>query len=75
MHIVALVGSLSAALVTISILTVPSLVFGALYEYSENFVVPALVHGLYNATLFGSVYAASELQSVVHVPFLFSLPI
>lgn len=75
MHIVALVGSLSAALVTISILTVPSLVFGALYEYSGNFVVPALVHGLYNATLFGSVYAASEVQSLVHVPLFVHLPI
>ena len=60
MHIVALVGSPSAALVTISILTVPSLVFGALYEYTQNFVVPALVHGLYNATLFGSVYIAAR---------------
>jgi len=60
MHIFSLVGSPEAALVTISILTVPSLVFGALYEYSGNFVVPALVHGLYNATLFGSVYLAAE---------------
>jgi membrane protease YdiL (CAAX protease family) len=60
MHIFSLVGSPAAALVTISLLTVPSLVFGALYEYSGNFVVPALVHGLYNATLFGSVYLAAE---------------
>ena len=67
LHIVALVGSPSAALVTSSILTVPSLVFGALYEYSGNFVVPALVHGLYNATLFGSIYAAAEFQSVIAV--------
>ncbi|MFB6083407.1 MAG: lysostaphin resistance A-like protein [Halorientalis sp.] len=48
-----------AALVTISVLTVPSLVFGAVYEYTDNFVVPALVHGLYNATLFGSIYLSS----------------
>jgi membrane protease YdiL (CAAX protease family) len=60
MHIFSLQGGLEAALVTISVLTVPSLVFGALYEYSGNFVVPALVHGLYNATLFGSIYLAAE---------------
>ncbi len=56
-HVFSFVGaSPQAALLTISLLTVPSLVFGAIYEYTDNFVVPALVHGLYNATLFGSVY-------------------
>jgi len=60
MHILSLVGSPSAALVTISVLTVPSLIFGALYEYTGNFVVPAVVHGLYNATLFGSIYVAAR---------------
>jgi len=58
-HIVSLVGSLQAAAVTISLLTVPSLVFGAVYEYTDNFTVPALVHGLYNSILFGSVYLVS----------------
>ena len=58
-HIVALTGSLQQALVTIAILSVPSLVFGAVYEYTGNFVVPALVHGLYNSILFGLVYVAS----------------
>jgi len=58
-HILSLVGSPQAAAVTISILTVPSLVFGAVYEYTDNFTVPALVHGLYNSILFGSVYLVS----------------
>lgn len=55
-HLLALSGSLQAMLVTISILLVPSLVFGTLYELTDNFVVPSLVHSLYNATLFGLIY-------------------
>lgn len=52
-HILSLSGSLQAAALTISILSVPSLVFGFVYERTRNIVVPALCHGLYNATLFG----------------------
>jgi membrane protease YdiL (CAAX protease family) len=33
-------------------------VFGAVYEFTENLVVPALVHGAYNATLFSLLYVA-----------------
>lgn len=62
LHIIALTGSLQAALTTIAILFVPSLVFGATYELTDNFVVPALVHGLYNATLFGLVYLAATAE-------------
>jgi membrane protease YdiL (CAAX protease family) len=50
-HFVALSGGGAARLLTISILFVPSLVFGAVYEYTENLVVPALVHGLHNSVL------------------------
>jgi membrane protease YdiL (CAAX protease family) len=61
-HVFSFVGATAqAALVTISILTVPSLVFGAVYEITDNFTVPALVHGLYNATLFGSIYLADTV--------------
>lgn len=59
LHIIALTGSLQAALTTIAILFVPSLVFGTAYEVTDNFVVPSLIHGLYNATLFGLVYIAA----------------
>lgn len=58
-HFVALVGSAQAVLTTVAILFVPSLVFGALYEYTRNIVVPALVHGLYNATLLAGLYFAA----------------
>ncbi len=55
-HVMALTGSLTARINTIIILFFPSLVFGALYEYTDNLAVPALVHALYDATLFGILY-------------------
>jgi len=57
-HIVSFAGSPIALLVSISILFVPSLVFGYVYERTGNLVVPAFAHGAYNATLFGLVYLA-----------------
>jgi hypothetical protein len=57
-HFVALSGGTGARLVSIVILFFPSLVFGAVYEFTENLVVPALVHGAYNATLFTLLYVA-----------------
>ncbi|WP_336034700.1 CPBP family intramembrane glutamic endopeptidase [Halobacterium yunchengense] len=56
LHIFALSGSLSAAAVTIGILFVPSIAFGYIYEQTGNIVVPALTHGLYNATLFALMW-------------------
>ena len=59
LHFFALTGgTLTGNLVALGILTVPSIVFGAVYEYTENIVVPSLVHGIYNATLFGMLYIA-----------------
>jgi hypothetical protein len=58
-HITALIGSPRAALVTITILSVPSIIFGAVYEVTDNIVAPTLVHALYNATLFGGLYLVS----------------
>ncbi|NIB98730.1 CPBP family intramembrane glutamic endopeptidase [Halobacterium sp. R2-5] len=58
LHIFALSGGLSAAAVTIGILFVPSVAFGYIYEKTGNLVVPALAHGLYNATLFTLMYVA-----------------
>nr|WP_275690771.1 CPBP family intramembrane glutamic endopeptidase [Halorubellus sp. JP-L1] len=57
-HVVALIGNLAAMAVTISILFFPALVFGVLYEYTKNVTVTALVHGLYDAVLFGLLYVA-----------------
>ena len=55
-HVIALTGGASARLTTISILFFPSIVFGAVYEYTENLVVPALLHGLHNAVIFTIIY-------------------
>ncbi|WP_435145815.1 CPBP family intramembrane glutamic endopeptidase [Halobaculum sp. P14] len=55
-HVTALTGSLGARLTTIVILFVPSLVFGTVYEYTDNLVVPALIHGLWDAFLFTAIY-------------------
>ena len=35
-----------------------SIVLGAIYERTENLVVPALIHGVYNAILFANLYFA-----------------
>ena len=55
-HVMALTGGLSGRLTTIAILFLPSIVFGAVYEYTENLVVPALLHGLHNAVIFTILY-------------------
>ena len=60
-HFVALTGGTGARFVSIGILLFPSLVFGAVYELTDNLVVPALVHGCYNATLFSLLYVSLRL--------------
>jgi membrane protease YdiL (CAAX protease family) len=59
LHIIALVGGSTAALLTIVIISVPSLIFGAVYELTDNLIVPSLVHALFNSTLFLGIYATS----------------
>jgi len=61
-HITALSGGPTAVLVTIGILFLPSIVFGYLYEKTNNIVVPAFSHGLYNATLFGVTYLQTQVE-------------
>ncbi|WP_396611609.1 lysostaphin resistance A-like protein [Haloferax sp. S1W] len=63
-HFVALTGGASARLVTIGILFFPSLVFGTAYELTDNLVVPALIHGTYNATLFTIAYIAFKFMEM-----------
>lgn len=60
-HFVALTGGVGARAVSIGILLFPSLVFGTVYELTDNLVVPALVHGGYNATLFSILYLSLRL--------------
>ncbi|MFC7138343.1 CPBP family intramembrane glutamic endopeptidase [Halosimplex aquaticum] len=49
-------GSATGNLVALGVLVGPALVFGAAYELTDNIVVPALIHGIYNATLFSLLY-------------------
>ena len=55
-HFTALTGGVGGRLATIGVLFFPSLVFGAAYEFTDNLVVPAFIHGAYNATLFTLLY-------------------
>jgi membrane protease YdiL (CAAX protease family) len=61
-HILALTGGPAAVATTIGILFLPSIVFGYLYEKTNNIVVPAFTHGLYNATLFGITYLGTQIE-------------
>ncbi|MEF8843442.1 MAG: CPBP family intramembrane glutamic endopeptidase [Haloarculaceae archaeon] len=51
-HVFSLAGPLSGRAVTVLLLFVPGLVLAVSYDYTGNLVVPSLVHGAYNATLF-----------------------
>ncbi|MFB6091643.1 MAG: lysostaphin resistance A-like protein [Haloquadratum sp.] len=55
-HFFSLSGAPKARIVSISVLVLPTLVFGTVYELTDNIVVPALIHGTYNATLFSLLY-------------------
>lgn len=49
-------GTASGNLVVLVILTGVAVIFGTAYEYTGNIVVPSLIHGIYNATLFSLLY-------------------
>jgi hypothetical protein len=67
-HVVALSGGLGARAVSIGVLLLPSVAFGAAYEYTDNLTVPALVHGAYNATLFSVLYLLLKLAELGYAP-------
>ncbi|MHC3437633.1 CPBP family intramembrane glutamic endopeptidase [Natrialbaceae archaeon A-gly3] len=47
-----------AVLVSLGVVFGLSIVLGAIYERTENVLVPGFVHGIYNAVLFASMYAS-----------------
>jgi hypothetical protein len=55
-HAFAVVGSLGATVTSVAIIGIVSLVLGIAYERTRNLVVPALVHGFYNAVLLVTAY-------------------
>ena len=58
-HVFSLTGPLTGRVTTIGLLFVPGLVLAVSYDYSENIVVPSLIHGAYNATLFALAFFSS----------------
>jgi hypothetical protein len=63
-HYAAVSGSPMARFTSISLLVFPSVVFGIVYEYTNNLVVPVLIHGAYNATLFSLLYLAVKFAEM-----------
>ena len=55
-------GGGAEAWVTITVLFVASLVFGAIYEITDNLVVPSVVHGVYNSILIVGLYVELEMD-------------
>lgn len=55
-HIPAITGGFGAQLSYALLVAVLGLLLGYLYEYTGNILVPSLIHGAYNATLFGMLY-------------------
>lgn len=55
-HVFGLSGPTLGIVAMLATVFLLSLFLGALYEYTGNLVVPALVHGLYNATQFVFAY-------------------
>ncbi len=67
-HYGALSGAAGARVVTIAVLLPPSFAFGIAYEYTENLVVPTLIHGLWNAFLFSTILLAGSAGSATLLP-------
>jgi len=55
-HIPAITGGFGAQLSYALLVGILGLLLGYLYEYTGNILVPSLIHGAYNATLFGMLY-------------------
>lgn len=66
-HITSLTGSLESRMITIVLLFIPTLVFAISYERTENILVPMLIHGLYNATLFSLQYIIIKFSGALTV--------
>jgi hypothetical protein len=56
-HFLAISGG--NVVVTLAIISLLGIGLGALYEWSNNLVVPGLVHGLFNAIQYGALYVST----------------
>lgn len=55
-------GTASEIATSIVVIFTLSLILGWIYERTDNLVVPAIVHGVYNAILFASLYAVATTE-------------
>lgn len=73
-HVLALWGQDPVAIaMTITILFVPSLGFGGIYEYTGNIVVPALLHGFHNSVVVTIVLLGAQADVQESAIWLFSV--
>lgn len=63
-HYFSLTGGAGGRVIAISILFFPSVVFGIVYEKTNNLVANIIVHGVYNSTLVLIIYAALKLTNI-----------
>jgi membrane protease YdiL (CAAX protease family) len=78
-HAPGFIGSLQGIVLGVSVLVVGGVVFGAVYEYTENLVVVALLHGFHNSMILVFIYVGevtdvqeeSVLSSLAAVPLPF----
>lgn len=56
LHVGGLSGSLQGAIIAVSVLAVTGTVLGSLYEYTQNLVVVALLHGFHNSMIVLFIY-------------------
>jgi membrane protease YdiL (CAAX protease family) len=55
-HIIALAGATGSTPAYLAVVFVLGIVLGSIYEITDNLLVPAVVHGAYNAVTFISIY-------------------
>lgn len=58
-HVTALIGSASGVAAYVAVVFCLGAILGAVYERTNNLVVPSLIHGAYNAFVFFSLYVQS----------------
>ncbi|WP_225335134.1 CPBP family intramembrane glutamic endopeptidase [Halomicrobium urmianum] len=56
-HVVALIGSDTGIFTYIAVAAILGVILGSVYEYTDNIVVPIVVHGFWNAMIFAAQYA------------------
>ncbi len=63
-HVLALAGQDPVGIaMTLTILFVPGLALGAIYEYTGNIVIPSIFHGVHNSIILLAVYAAAVTEA------------